>query len=303
MLATFVVSLLANALLFLTASPRASLSIALTTGNIQENDNPCLQYSRCGIQGRFYWSKLVETLASPHAVDKAGTLKTFDTYYGASHERRNSAGQEVGQDLVDHGLSPIQDYQRWHVFPIPDGDVEDSAYQNLFNANDGVIIATSNFRKQDTQKKLQWSDIVYQIYRRNLEPGQSLSDLQAVIQVDIVNSGTRNVARSAYQSIGLDINTDEEWRRWTITDQTFWFIGFLGTDSVKGTVWLLHDHPNEIGKKVITEIWTRSGDHFDIWLTLGTYDPSRDRKVLWRDCCGFGNLINTSEMPSPDIAE
>ncbi|KAL8944797.1 MAG: hypothetical protein Q9216_000219 [Gyalolechia sp. 2 TL-2023] len=279
MLATFVVSLLSNAPLILTASLAASYPIALTSGNIQENDDPCFRYSRCGIQGRFYWGKLIDTLASPAPVDKASTSKAFDTYYGASREKRNSAGQEVEQDLLEHGLSPIQDYQKWHVFSIPDGDVEDPAYQNLVNTKDGVIIATSNYRKEDLQKKLQWSDIVYQIYRRSLEPGQSLSNLQAVIQADIVNSGTQNVARSAYESIGLDINTDKQWRKWTTTDkdQRFWFRGFLGTDSVKGTVWLLRDHPNEIGRKVITEIWTRFGDHFDIWLTLGLYDPSRDR--------------------------
>lgn len=62
-------------------------------------------------------------------------------------------------------------------------------------------------------------------------------------------------------------------------DQRFYFYGFLGTDSVKGTVWLLHDRSNEMGKKVITEIWTRFGNHFDIWLTLGPYDPTRDRPV------------------------
>ncbi|KAI4188520.1 MAG: hypothetical protein L6R41_002082 [Letrouitia leprolyta] len=276
---TLIAFLLANALLVLTAPPEISLPIALTTDNVQGDEDSCLQYSRCSIQGKFYWSKLIANLAISKPVDKPSTLKIFDTYYGASHERRNNAGQEIEQDLINHGMSPIDDYQKWNVFSLPDGDVEDSAYQNLFNTNDGVIIATSNFRKEDMQKKLQWSDIVYQIYHRSLEPGQAFSDLQAVIQVDVVNTGAYNVARSAYASTGLNINADNVWRRWTMNDQRFHFYSFLGTDSVKGTVWLLHDRPNELRKKVITEIWTRFGNHFDIWLTLGPYDPSRDRPV------------------------
>ncbi|KAL8720104.1 MAG: hypothetical protein Q9225_002980 [Loekoesia sp. 1 TL-2023] len=222
------------------------------------------------------------TLASPTPVDKVDTLGIFKTYYRASREKRNSAGQEIEQDLVVHGLSPIQDYQEWHVFSMPHGGAaEDPPYQNLFNANDGIIVATCNYRKLDSQKKLQWSDTVYQAYHRNIRPGQSISDLQAVIQVDIVNSGTWNVARSAYESIGLDINTDEEWRKWTLVDQKNYFYGFLGTDNVKGTVWLLNDHPNEIGKKAITEIWTRFGNHFDVWITVGPYDPLRDQQDHW----------------------
>ncbi|KAL9602975.1 MAG: hypothetical protein Q9219_001500 [cf. Caloplaca sp. 3 TL-2023] len=276
MLIVCIVFLLAN-VLFANASPASGVTpISLTAGNAQENDDPCPQYSRCGRQGELYWNNLIATLASPAPADKADNIRIFNTYYGTSLRRRHSAGQEVEQDLIARGLSPIEDYRRWHVFCKPDGDVEDSAYQNLFNADDGVIIATSNHRKEDSRKRLQWSDLVYQTYRRNMKPGQSFSRLRAVVQVDIVNSGTWNVARAAYESLGLDVNRDNQWRRWTRADQKRYFYGFLGTDNVKGTMWLLNDHPIEIGKKVITEILTRSGNHLDIWISLGPYDASRD---------------------------
>ena len=228
-----------------------------------------------------YWNGLMATLASPTPIDKMGGLETFDGFYEASRGNRGSAGQEIEQDLIVHGLSPIENYQMWHVFGIQNGEdqAEESPYQNLFNANDGVIIATYNWRPEDLQKKLQWSEIVYQTYLRNMAPGQSISRLQTVIQVDVVSPGTFLIAKQAYQSIGLDATTDEGWRKWTLADQQYFFYALLGTDNIKGTVWLLNDHPTTIGKKVITEIWTRFGNSFDIWINIGPYDLTMDTPI------------------------
>lgn len=82
------------------------------------------------------------------------------------------------------------------------------------------------------------------------------------------------------------------WRKWTLAEHEvannlnpqlqeskadpikFFFYAFLGTDNVKGTVYLLNDHPVALGKKIITEIWTRATPHFDMWINLGPYHTS-----------------------------
>ncbi|KAL8745045.1 MAG: hypothetical protein Q9184_007920, partial [Pyrenodesmia sp. 2 TL-2023] len=192
--------------------------------------------------------------------------------------------QEVEQDLLKHNLGPLDDhYQRWHVFSLPSEEPQvdqDSPYQNLFNTDAGVIIGVYNWRAEDhSPKQLQWSEIVYQTYILALGAGQSISALQAVIKTDIVNPGTYNVAKSAYKSIGLDADEDKAWRKWTLAEHEFFFYAFLGTDNVKGTVYLLNDHSVALGKKIITEIWTRASPHFDLWINLGPYHPVSEQRL------------------------
>ncbi|KAI4143674.1 MAG: hypothetical protein L6R39_004484 [Caloplaca ligustica] len=300
MLTTFIVFLFVNAFIVRTA-PNGPRLPSPTSGNMQEMDNPCLTYSSCGTKGHQYWTGLMKTLASPNPQDKDGDFDIFETLYLPLSVHRDGAGQDVAQDLVVHGLSSIDEYYKWDVSPrlSGHGHEDEAPYQNLFNsaffchshpadlllpfldndftnipsAKDGVIIATYNWRPLDPLQKLYWSDIVYQSYLLNLEPGQSISALQAVIQTDIVNPGTFRVLQSAYKAKGLDPDTDKTWRKWTLADQYF-FYGFLGTDNVKGTLYLLNDHPVTIGKKVITEIWTRADPVFDMWINLGPYEPS-----------------------------
>lgn len=209
MFARFALLLLANVYIAHSVPPRdfpADLYIP-SAGNIQEMDSPCPNYSRCGSDGLKYWKSLMSTLASPNPVDREDDLKIYKTYYGHSRVSRANAGQEVEQDLLKHGLGPLDDhYQRWHVFSLPSGGLEldqESPYQNLFNTKTGVIIGVYNWRAEDhSPKQLQWSEIAYQTYLLALEAGRSISSLQVVIQTDIVNSGTYNVAKSAYKSIG-----------------------------------------------------------------------------------------------------
>ncbi len=243
MFASFALLLLVSVYIVHSAPPRdipADLYNP-SAGDIQELESPCPNYSRCGSDGLKYWKSLMNKLASPNPVDRAGDWKIYKTYYGHLRVSLANAGQEVEQDLLKHGLGPLDDhYQRWHVFSLPQDDlelVEESPYQNLFNTNTGVIVGVYNRRAEDhSLKQLQWSEIAYQTYLLALEAGQSISALQVVIQTDIVNSGTYNVARSAYKSIGtlfllvprerrtdsfsgLDADEDETWRRWTLAEQ------------------------------------------------------------------------------------
>lgn len=268
--------------------PTATVPATKGVGNYQENDDPCQQYSLCGSKGHQNWQTLLATVKSPDPVDKTDGPSKYVEFYNAMQVDREDSGQEVAQDLLTRGLSPLHEYQKWVCVPRqfsngPDGEDEeedeDWPYQNLFNAKDGVIIAAYNWRAEDTQKKLQWSELVFQTYLKTLEPGQSVSALQSVIQVDIVNPGTFRIVKQAYESEGIDPFNDNQWRKWTLRDQPYFFYGLLGTDNVKGTVWLLNDHAAELGKKVITQIWTRRDPTFDMWIDIGPYDPQRDEPV------------------------
>ncbi|KAI4238271.1 MAG: hypothetical protein LQ349_001218 [Xanthoria aureola] len=254
----------------------ALLPTTPTSGNFQEMDSPCQQYSLCGSKGLQYWRDLIATLASPFPADKDDDFHIYKDWYHCTLEDRAGAGQEVEHDLTGRGLSSIDDYKMWHVSSLhsKNGNADrETSYENLFNTHDGVIIATYNWRPLDSQKKLQWSDIVYHTYRLNLEAGQSMQSLQAVIQADITNPGTFRILQSAYKARGLDATYDRKWRRWTLADYPFFF-WFLGTDNVKGTLFLLKDHASAVGRKLITEIWTRADPSVDIWIKLGPYSPS-----------------------------
>lgn len=127
-------------------------------------------------------------------------------------------------------------------------------------------------------QKLQWSDIIYQCYLEELtrthQSGRSIAGLQTVIQANILNMGTIDVARAAYLSIGTQLWVEPDWKRWTIAETPYWFYALLGTENIKGVLWLLRDHPVAIGNKVVTEIWTRVNGNFDIWINIGPYEPA-----------------------------
>lgn len=247
----------------------------------QESGVPCPDYAQCGIKGKFYWSKLIQTIQLPNPEGDMNRSQIFNDWYGAAHEVREDAGQEISQDLTNHGLSPIDEYHNWFVFAklSENGqeDTENNPYKNLVNTKDGVIVATYNYRDEDKAQKLKWSDIIYETYLRELEEenqsSQTIADLQTVVRTDIVNEGTINVAKAAYKSNNTDFNADSDWKKWSIAETPYWFYGLLGTDNVKGVVWLLKDHAQALKSKVITEIWTRKDLQFDIWINIGPYDP------------------------------
>lgn len=82
--------------------------------------------------------------------------------------------------------------------------------------------------------------------------------------------------RNAYESNGLIAGADKVagegvWRSWTMQGEgggegNGFFVAMLGTDNVRGVVWLLGDHAVEMGRKEVVGIWTRwEGVHPDVW--------------------------------------
>ncbi|KAL8812178.1 MAG: hypothetical protein Q9200_001218 [Gallowayella weberi] len=277
----------ANFAIFLLLLANASVSYAGPAGgavrpglgDIWADSPSCQQYSSCAIKGRNYWNALIARLHDPNAKD-VNRVETFVHYYGTEHGDLDdpSSGQEVEQDLIDHGFSPRHGFTKWATFaldPLHRHPDHPAPYENMFSTKDGVIIATSNFRKADLIQKLFWSDIVYQNYLETVKPGESISALRTVIQTDVMNMGTFLVTKMAYEARGLDFIHDDNshWLKWTLREQEHAFYSFLGTDNVKGVVHLLTDHSVAIGKKVVTEIWTRHDPQFDLWIEIGPHIP------------------------------
>ncbi|KAL8709199.1 MAG: hypothetical protein Q9220_006079 [cf. Caloplaca sp. 1 TL-2023] len=252
------------------------------SGNDQENDGACSDYKDCSSKGLTYWNTLHTTLSQSQIVDR-NDREIFEDHYHAEYESTMMSDPDLRLSLENRHINPY-DIDGWEVFGLdPDTLQRDSdpSYYNLFETNGGVLIAEGNWRYTDSQKALQWSEIMYQTWQlamakantlgKDHPPGGPISNLQSVVQHIVTNKDTKAVLTTAYQAQGWVIGHDgpEQWRKWTEGDQPYFFYALLGTDNVKGVVWLLNDHADEMGRKEISAVWTRwSMGSPDMWYVL-----------------------------------
>ena len=256
-------------------------------GNFQNDDDVCPDYKTCSSNGLKYWNTLLNTLSQAQPVDRTDGLAKFQQYYDAEMLLSEDRGSSLRQTLTDHGLD-LAKMILWATYsknPTTGAGSDQTAYSNFFDTANGVLIAIENWRIDDEQKQLPWSELMYQTWQLSIDeqnknseetyqtgwsPGKSIAALQYSIQSDIHNEATQAVMRLAYETMGYPNPNegDNTWRKWTQDDPTTknWFYALLGSDNCKGTIWLLNDHAAEIGKKEITEIWTRWPKVYpDIW--------------------------------------
>ncbi|KAL8689299.1 MAG: hypothetical protein Q9218_005000 [Villophora microphyllina] len=268
--------LLKHMLPWVVVAPRLILGLAVikprADGVIgQEESVPCTDYESCSVKGLNYWNELHTTLANATSVDRDGS-ELFEEHYFAEYDATFMADPELQQPLLDRQMDPSK-IDNWEISGIdPDTLQRDHspAYYNSFDTNQGLIIADGNWRAQDSQKALPWSEIIYQTWRlaeykanslagKNHPPGGPLSNLRSVVQHIVTNKVTQIVLKAAYDANQFAAGYDgsNEWRKWTEVDNHPFFFGLLGTDNVKGTVWLLNDHAKEIGRKDISAVYSR----------------------------------------------
>lgn len=260
-------------------------------GNEQEDDDVCLTYKICSEKGLGYWNKLHTTLfhAQQGQIVDRNDLHLFNNHYFAEYDSSFVADPELLLSLQNRNIdAPNTNMDTWQISGLNPETLQRDvwpAYYNIFDTFNGVIIAEGNQRASDSQKALQWSELMYQTWQlaeqkanalagKNHPPGGPISNLRSIVQHIIHNKGTQQVMRAAYEANGWVPGYDgpEEWRKWTEQDTATkrFFFGLLGTDNVKGTVWLLNDHANEIGRKDISAIWTRwHMGNPDIWYVEG----------------------------------
>ncbi|KAL8925525.1 MAG: hypothetical protein Q9208_003416 [Pyrenodesmia sp. 3 TL-2023] len=267
------------------AHPRAL--IPRVDGNIQADDQVCTTYKDCSQKGAGYKRLLRATLSQPQISDR-NDRDLFNDHYFAAYDASFTADPDIQQSLTNRGM-PITNIDSWEISGLdPKALTRDDspAYYNLFDTNSGLIVAEGNWRAQDSQRALPWSEIMYQTWQRAAEkadtlfiagqrtqafvegpvtagaghrPGGPISNLRSVVQHLVLNKGTQEVLKQAYEANGWRPGYDglEGWRKWTEKETPQFFDALLGTDNVKGTVWLLRDHADEIGRKDIEAIWSR----------------------------------------------
>lgn len=245
-------------------------------GNRQEDDLYCHAYVDCGKAGYKYHNILQVTLMSESPVDRTDGKDKFEAAYVVKQSQSPPILNTLDQDLVFHGFNPnaLGAFEVFSINPYDKLPDRDSAYDNYFDTVNGIIIANINFNALDSQKALPWSEIMYQTWQRVNEEftkGGPISNLRAVVQKTVTNLGTRAVLKTMYNTLQLSISQgDANWYSWTELKAPEFFMALLGTDNVKGTIWLLNDHAAEIRKKEITTIWTRWTTRFpDIWIEIG----------------------------------
>ncbi|KAL8831005.1 MAG: hypothetical protein Q9170_005490 [Blastenia crenularia] len=258
------------------ASPNSALPSTTPPppGNRQEDDDVCPNYTICSQRGLSYWNSLLKTLADPDTKDKPDSSALFHQHYKTKFDGILPADATLKRDLVDHDIS-LDHLDIWSTDSVPGGPF--APYENIFDTADGAIIARANFRVWDKAKeKLSWSELMYQTWRAasahaSSVPGHPkggpISNLKYVVQRNVLNRQTKAVMRTMYTALGYSMNAgDTVWKKWTEGETPHYFYALVGTDNVKGTVWMLNDHAVEMGRKVVGEIWTRwDRQGPDIW--------------------------------------
>ncbi|KAI4096999.1 MAG: hypothetical protein LQ339_006854 [Xanthoria mediterranea] len=309
MLSRWLIPLLVALSSFVQAFPAINPRAPPVLENIQEEPDVCPDYKECGEKGQDYWNILQTTLSNPQSLDRADTTEHFAKYYAPELAGTFEVGfdePEMAQRMRERGMSTA-DMDVWEVNsfdPIRKVRLKQTAYFNAFNTAEGIIVAQGNWRSSDQNKKedqLQWSEIMYQTWKiaaaqaeKDQLPHGPISNLRAVVQNHVVNHGTLEVVRAAYKENQLEPWEDPHWRPWTEDSHRSFFLGMLGTDNVKGTVWLLNDHAAGIGRKEISAIHTKWEDHLVMWIDIV---PSQ-----WTQCPGPGctsTLGESTLAPTP----
>ena len=250
--------------------------------NLQQEDEVCTIYKACVEKGYRYWNELHTTLSNYTSVDRSHGLELFERYYRPEAPETLELGYEpnLEQAFINRNLD-TRSMDAWEVNsfdPVEEIRHGRTAYLNAFNTDSGVIVALGNWRDNDKNRKenqLQWSEIMYQTWKlaasmpvtegEDHSPGGRISNLRAVVQSLVTNAGTLAILKNAYEANDWVPHRDVEWRQWTEPSTRNFFYALLGTDNVKGTVWLLKDHAVEIGRKDISSIWTLWDGSADMW--------------------------------------
>ncbi|KAL8731699.1 MAG: hypothetical protein Q9181_004220 [Wetmoreana brouardii] len=263
------------------------VAIAVESGNGGDgpsDDAACQTYASCGPPGLRIWNTMQTTLMQQNPVDRTDGLARFQNYYGVQLSRvPYLAGFAIRGDLVGHGFDPKL-LDSWETVsrarPRAAPDPWAAAYNNGFDTKNGLLVAYSNNRTRDSVpalNQLPWSELMYQTWKviQTQQKGGPISNLRTVVRQGVTTPGTLEVLKTMYKSRQLTTDQgDQKWYQWTEANQREFFFALLGTDNVKGVLWLLNDHAAEIGKKEITEIWTRWTEpaNPDIWIEIAPAD-------------------------------
>ncbi|KAI4237654.1 MAG: hypothetical protein LQ349_001683 [Xanthoria aureola] len=257
-----------------------ALSIIKPRADGDEQDNEiCLAYDTCSKKGLGYWNTLHTTLYKAQlglTVDRNDSA-LFNTHYITEYRDSDPLDPDLQQSLQNRNVDPTTEMDTWQSSGLhPSTHQRDQwpAYYNIFDTHNGYIIADSNRRAGDSQQALPWSELIYQTWQLAAQKATQLAT-HGKTQHPQAAPSRISAAWAAYEAKGWQPGYDgaEQWRKFTEEEdggeKDFFFYGLLGTENVRGTVWLLRDHANEIGRKDVEAIWVRwyMGNP-DIWIDI-----------------------------------
>jgi hypothetical protein len=185
----------------------------------------------------------------------------------------NAPDNDIGPALKDLGVSTDAfdniKYGYWHQQESKhDGHTYPATfgfYQNVFNVKAGVIIADSNFGP-DYEKKFgttaetvplkQYSDVVFLAWQK--QAGGNVKSLKYFFRHKIVNSATQTLLTAVLDKRGEKLKT---WPGTKISMIESDARAILGTSNGHGVAYLLAQHKEQLGVKVIDSVTIFESDH------------------------------------------
>ena len=185
----------------------------------------------------------------------------------------NAPDNDIGPALKDLGVSTDAfdniKYGYWHQQESKhDGHTYPAIfgfYQNVFNVKSGVIIADSNFGP-DYEKRFgtaaetvplkQYSDVVFLAWQK--QAGDNIKNLKHVFRHKIVNPATQNLLTAVLDKRNEKLKT---WPGTKISMVESDARAILGTSNGHGVAYLLAQHKEQLGVKVIDSVTIFESDH------------------------------------------
>lgn len=194
----------------------------------------------------------------------------------------DSSGGDVNAIMEDSDIR-LDPHQPWTYREVVSrGQPEDHlTVMAMFSSDQKAILAQQRYAVSDVDPlpeamaeapgwnvgdpippRLPAGEILWQQYKD--VAGDTAGDLRFIISHPVANSDTNRVITEAHAAKGL---ADEEKGTFTPLDSNrenqlgdIWH-QFLGTDNVKGILYMVADHHNELGNKAVTKIhsWTPNG--------------------------------------------
>ncbi|KAI4093622.1 MAG: hypothetical protein L6R37_007368 [Teloschistes peruensis] len=192
----------------------------VTQGSAQTTEDPCGSYEKCGAKGLQIWNILHSNLSSPTPYVRGDTSAIFNMYYQAEPQPYKVEDSEMQQEFEQHRFD-TKHLDLWTTVskdptvPSLVENIDDAPYKNVLDTNQGIVIADANFQSFNTNQKLPWSEIIYNLSHLAVEeadhqheldpahpPGGPTSNLKYIIQHIVVNQESLNVLELAYQRNG-----------------------------------------------------------------------------------------------------
>jgi hypothetical protein len=185
----------------------------------------------------------------------------------------NAPDNDIGPALKDLGVSTDAfdniKYGYWHQKESKhDGHTYPATfgfYQNVFNVKAGVIVADSNFGP-DYEKRFgmaaetvplkQYSDVVFLAWQK--QAGDNIKNLKYVFRHKIVNPATQNILNAVLEKRNEKLQT---WPGTKISMIESDARAILGTSNGHGVAYLLAQHKEQLGVKVIDSVTIFESDH------------------------------------------